>query len=92
MAKAELSADNTLMWQCPACPCHHGVPISGEKAWKFNGSLELPSLQPSVRVTWHDNEANVRRECHFVLTNGVVNFCGDSWKFPGQAIPLEDCE
>jgi hypothetical protein len=27
--------------------------------------------------------------CHFIVTAGVIHFCGDSTEFAGQSLPLE---
>ncbi len=84
-----------LMYQCPACDEVHGVPIDGpvipnRGPWRWNGDRERPTLDPSVRV-WIDGEdAPNRRQCHHVLTNGVLTFQGDSWKLPGESRPLPE--
>jgi hypothetical protein len=53
MNRAELAADSTLMFWCPGCDEAHGVPV-GEaqtpRRWKWNGSLEKPTLEPSLIV------------------------------------------
>jgi hypothetical protein len=43
-----------LNWFCPGCKFRHGVPVKqgprGQVAWKFNGSLTTPTLEPSILV------------------------------------------
>lgn len=59
------------MW-CPACQMLHAVPITGSNAWSFNHDQSNPTLTPSVPVRV------VGGLCHFSLTDGRINFHGDS--------------
>lgn len=64
----------------------HRVPVSREgktkKAWAWNGSVEKPTLSPSV---------NCPGVCHFFLREGVIDFCKDSkHKLAGQKVPLQE--
>lgn len=81
--------DATLVLHCPACDQGHGVPTKGPRAWTWNGSLEAPTLHPSLRVVWEGGEPRVARVCHFTLAAGVVTFCEDSTHaLAGQSRPL----
>lgn len=59
--KARISETGTLMWWCPGCLHYHGAatdssspnPVTGAK-WQWNGSLESPTLSPSVLVHPHE--------------------------------------
>lgn len=42
-----------LAFWCPGCDGSHVVIVDGSGAWGFNGSLEAPTLTPSVLVQ-HD--------------------------------------
>lgn len=54
--------------------------------WDFNGDLIKPTFAPSFRHSWHkvkdgkrvtvDGE-DVIDVCHYIITKGVANFCGD---------------
>lgn len=82
-----------LMYFCPACGEYHGVPIDGPSVpnrgpWTWDGNREHPTLTPSVRVWIDGEEASNRRQCHHVITNGVITFQADSWKRPGESLPL----
>jgi hypothetical protein len=69
---------------CPACQEMHQLPDS----WTFNGNLESPTFTPSFKHTGH-GEQGVERTCHYVLTDGILNFCGDcTHALAGQAVPL----
>lgn len=69
-----------LHWECPASICGHvRVPVEGQKAWEWNGSLDLPTISPSVKVDWYFGEAPNKQIfcCHCIITEGVITFCGD---------------
>ncbi len=68
---------------CPGCGSMHVVPINGSKAWGYNGNPDSPTLTPSVKVTSQDGV------CHFFLTDGRLNYCGDSTHaLPNQSARL----
>lgn len=69
---------------CPACEEMHPLPDS----WHFNGDLEKPTFTPSFKHTirWKDEE----RICHYVLTDGVLNYCGDCTHSMRGPVPLPD--
>lgn len=73
--------------------------------WTFDGNLESPSFTPSFKHTgkqtvkvngrwtgeWvRDKDGNaIDNCCHYILTAGVLNFCGDcTHALVGQAVPL----
>jgi hypothetical protein len=79
----------------------HQLPDS----WKFDGNLEAPTFTPSfkhdgikrifVDGKWtgewvRDAEGNsVPFTCHYILTSGQLNFCGDSThSLAGKTVPL----
>lgn len=69
---------------CPACNEMHPLPDS----WKFNGNLESPTFNPSFK---HEGWINGKPIgiCHYVLTNGQLNYQGDcTHAFAGKIIPL----
>jgi len=56
----------------------HPLPDS----WTFNGDFELPTFQPSFRQTFHRNDVDAPGatvECHYIITDGKIQFCPDSW-------------
>lgn len=86
---------------CPGCDEIHLIP----RSWTFDGDLESPTFAPSVKITgkqrvnvdgkWTGEwvrDANgkaVDMCCHYILTKGVLNFCGDcTHALAGQAVPL----
>ena len=84
-----------LIYRCPACNQLEYIPYQGGTehkgpVWKFNGNLESPSLQPSVRHFVPDEKGRVKETiCHYYLTNGHINYCTDSpHAFRGQTVPI----
>lgn len=88
---------------CPACKHMHRLPDS----WQFNGDLEKPTFTPSFlhrghkRVfvdgrwtgEWVMDSAGkpIKQVCHYILTNGVLNFCGDcTHEMAGLSVPIPD--
>lgn len=88
---------------CLGCDEAHGLPSS----WAFNGNLEKPTFTPSFKISgkklvW--NEETKEREwvmdaegkavdfvCHFILTDGILNYCGDcTHSLSGKSVPLSD--
>lgn len=55
---------------CPGCDESHAVCTRGDRAkgplWSWNGSLDAPSLSPSVRIVLYGGSAgtDVRSVCH----------------------------
>lgn len=57
-AENETAKPHGIIFICP-CGCKEirSVPVSGPRAWFFNGNLEAPTLTPSIQVIgeckWH---------------------------------------
>lgn len=67
-----------LHW-CPGCDEAHIVEVP---RWTWNNDTERPTVMPSV---------NMPGRCHYVLTNGVINFCADcSHALKGKSAELPD--
>jgi hypothetical protein len=79
----------------------HPLPDS----WQFNGDLENPTFQPSFKHEgfktvnedgvwtgeWERdlNDNLIPFICHYVLTSGILNFCGDcTHSLAGKSVPL----
>jgi hypothetical protein len=76
---------------CPACEEMHPLPDS----WKFDGNVESPTFSPSfkhgglrtvnVNGRWtgeyvrDENGKPVDGTCHYIITDGKIQFCVDSW-------------
>lgn len=71
-------AGNRMMFYCPGCDHLHGIKVNGEGVtWDFNNNLEKPTFSPSVRH-YVVNDGVEHTLCHYIITDGVINFCGDS--------------
>jgi hypothetical protein len=61
-------------FECPGCGGVHEVPVNnGPHSWKWNGSLDKPTLHPSLKVTNGQGWC-----CHFWVQDGRIQFCPDS--------------
>lgn len=93
VAKFELGF---LAIRCPACKGPHEVPVNQVKEtpreWLWNGSLEKPTLHPSLRVRSSGVSPDGKKAehiCHFHVRDGKIEFCGDSThELKNQAIEL----
>lgn len=79
----KIDANETrLTWYCPGCKCSHGVPVPPHpQAWQWNGSLNAPTLSPSVLVTYEDIGGGLPKDrpsvCHCFVRDGCIEFLGD---------------
>lgn len=86
---------------CPGCEEMHILPDS----WNFDGNLDTPTFTPSFRHSFlrriftegewtgewkRDSSGNtIPFVCHYILTAGQLNFCGDSThSLAGKSVPL----
>lgn len=89
MAKAELMGEHLWFW-CQGCQSPHRVGV-GARGWSWNGSLEAPTLSPSVLVRWEQGEAYTPVRCHTWIRDGEVQFLADcTHALAGQTLPLEE--
>ena len=92
MSDPILKADDEAVWfVCPGCATvmiHglHRLPLEGTNAWEWNGSLEAPTLRPSVLTRGGPVEGFV---CHSFITDGKIEFLSDSTHaLSGHTVPL----
>lgn len=58
------ATETRLTWYCPGCKSDHGVPVPpNQRAWQWNGSLNAPTLSPSVVVTSGHYIAGHKGDC-----------------------------
>jgi hypothetical protein len=84
-------------FECPGCKCRHrvvGTYGDGRQAWTFNGSLENPTLNPSILVTYGANPPSDRpARCHSYVREGNIQFLGDcTHELKGQTVPLPEMD
>lgn len=88
---------NNIFFMCPGChrmhsvPAVHGLPVEGKPVWGWNGNIEEPSIDPSIR-TWGTNETTGEEfVCHSVVRLGTIEFFADSsHELAGKTVPLPD--
>lgn len=86
MGKKIRNTSDGIVHACPACNEIHHFTTSGSTAWMFDGNREAPTFSPSMKVSYHDG-----RVCHYILTAGIINYCGDSTHgMAGKSVPLPD--
>jgi hypothetical protein len=93
VSKVLRSTEGGFMHWCPACNSFHMIAVSepfpNGARWKFDGDLDKPTFAPSVRV--RGGNAKGPTCCHYILTTGVINFCGDcTHAMAGKAVPLPE--
>lgn len=88
-----------VVFKCSGCNEQHVIPVTGPKAWIFNGSLDKPTLRPSILARYHAwNEATEQYDlpesiCHSFVTDGQIEFLSDcTHAHAGQTVPLADVE
>lgn len=85
---------------CPACEEMHPLPDS----WQFDGNVEKPTFSPSfkhggkqavhVNGRWTGEfvrDANGKPLdwiCHYIITNGMIQFCSDSSHGRSDIVPM----
>ncbi len=78
---------------CPGCNSYHSTIITATEAglpmWTWNQNTELPTIKPSILVTWGGNG----RICHSFVTDGKIQFLGDcSHSLKNQTVDLPEVD
>lgn len=77
---------DALYWQCQGCEMPHRTPVDAD-GWTWNGSMDRPTLSPSVLVRFTRHDAAV--VCHSFVREGVVEFLGDcTHALAGQRVAM----
>lgn len=105
--KTENITSADYLFFCPGCEVHHAVWTTNETngcVWNFNGNLELPTFQPSIKIsypTFHEIDengfgkegTNYTHICHTFITDGKIQFLSDcTHKLAGQTIDMLDID
>lgn len=79
-------------FDCPGCGTAHAVPVTGPKAWGFNGDDARPTFSPSILVNRGRLNPSVP-QCHFYVENGRIRFLADcSHALAGKTVDLPEIE
>jgi Family of unknown function (DUF6527) len=63
----------------------------GTPNWTWNGSLDAPTLRPSILTNWQGGDPFISITCHSFVNEGVVTFLGDcTHELTGKDVPLLD--
>ncbi|WP_262504356.1 DUF6527 family protein [Sphingobium sp. KCTC 72723] len=94
------SAQDRLAFHCPGCDSHHVCSVTGPSPWQWNGSLDRPTLSPSVLITYNGADAGQDRGdgknappavCHSFVVDGRIQFLSDcTHDLAGQTVELPD--
>lgn len=92
MNRCTLGTDKTLLFYCPGCEEAHGIPVDGSRGWNWNGSLESPTVTPSIlvggvvygpdKLSFSQYKGPYPCEttphvCHSFVTDGRIQYLGD---------------
>lgn len=97
MAKFHEISENYVVWHCPGCEGGHAVPVNGKKGengsgWQWNGSLESPTLSPSILVNVGGGNPT-EPICHSFVRDGKMQFLGDcTHALAGQTVEIPEWE
>lgn len=95
--------NDQLVFVCPGCDEYVYIPVTGPRAWTFNGDVESPTLSPSILrqgVDWPTEDELTRIHagedvparpvrCHCFISNGVIEFLSDcTHALAGQKVPM----
>lgn len=76
---------------CPGCKISHRIPLGKDnpKRWKWNGSVDSPTLSPSILITTNWGDRN--DICHSFVRDGKIQYLDDcTHHLAGQTIDLPD--
>lgn len=86
-----------VCFHCPGCGYEHDIPTTGPKAWGFNGSMEAPTLTPSILIRYkasdQDDPAAVAMQsvCHSFVRDGRIEFLSDcTHELAGKTVDLPE--
>jgi hypothetical protein len=82
-----------MLFECPGCDCPHVIRVAGDEhpVWTFNGSLDKPTVSPSILVT--STWKGIPTVCHSFIKDGMIQFLGDcTHKLAGKTVQIPDWE
>lgn len=87
VARRTHGGEEYIHYYCPGCKRNHSVPAT---RWRWNGSVESPTLGPSVRhYIPVDGERVEQTICHYFVRNGKIEYCGDcEHELKGQTVEM----
>lgn len=90
MGDAYKDGETYVAFHCPGCEGGHGIPVTGPRAWGWNGSYDKPTITPSILVNVGGGNPTAAI-CHSYVTDGRIQFLADSThKLSGQTVEIPD--
>jgi hypothetical protein len=88
MAKLHRASERVAVFNCPGCGYGHNVAVTGpEPVWQWNGSIDAPTLSPSILVF----KDNPEMRCHSFVKDGNIQFLSDcAHDLKGKTVELPD--
>jgi hypothetical protein len=81
-----------IAFHCPGCEVGHAIPVTGSRAWNWNGSFESPTINSSILVNRGSANPAVP-VCHSLVKDGKIQFLSDCMhKLAGQTVEIPDWE
>jgi hypothetical protein len=93
-ARLDTYAGGAMLWfWCRACDTHHAVTVPpAPHAWSWNGSVERPTIQPSILVNRGSSNPTTP-VCHSYVTDGRIQYLSDcTHALAGQTVELDPIE
>lgn len=79
-------------FNCPGCKMVHKVYLTkrpDEPVWSWNGSVDKPTISPSILVRW--NYAEKKFVCHSFIRDGNIQFLDDcTHSLKGQTVEIPE--
>ena len=84
------NGERWIVFHCPGCKQGHSIPVTGSRAWEWNGSFDKPTITPSIFVNRGSSNPTAP-ECHSHVIDGNIQFCNDcNHALVGKTVELPD--
>lgn len=81
---------------CLACNKEHPYTVKSDNpnhVWQFNGDMDKPSFEPSLRVFGNNSGTLHQTVCHCYVTDGKIRYCADSpHALAGQTVDMVEID
>ena len=89
MSKIKQFSNGDIIFYCPGCGSLQRL----TKAWSFNGDLEKPTINPSIKTSGYNEEEGIKYICHSFVRSGKIEFLSDcTHAFRNETVDLPDIE
>jgi hypothetical protein len=78
-------------FECPGCKWGHNLPITGPRAWGYNGNDDQPTFTPSILARTDFNNGKPSAICHSYVRDGKIEFLSDcTHALAGKTVDLDE--